>query len=65
MWFEKLSDFLKNLRYKQSHHDHSLFIKCSGSLFTVVLIYVDDLILAGNNTIEITTLKRLLDKNLK
>jgi hypothetical protein len=65
MWFEKLSTFLKNLHYKPSHHDHSLFIKHYGSLFIIVLIYVDDLILAGNNTVEITALKRLLDKKIK
>jgi hypothetical protein len=54
--------FLMNLRYRKSNHDNSLFIKCSGNLFCVVLMYVDDLILCGNNIDEINALKLLLDK---
>ncbi|CAL0330280.1 unnamed protein product [Lupinus luteus] len=64
-WFAKLSSFLVTLGYIQSHHDHSLFTKKHGSVFTALLIYVDDLILAGNNLDEISSVKRHLDTQFK
>jgi hypothetical protein len=65
MWFEKLSSFLLNLRYKQSKNDRSLFIKKRSVLITVILVYVDDLIIGGNNLTEIIALKRVLDAKFK
>jgi hypothetical protein len=62
MWYEKLSCFLKNLKYCQSTYDHSVLLKNSGNHFTIVLIYVDDLIIGGNDMTEINALKILLDK---
>ncbi|XP_019414418.1 PREDICTED: uncharacterized protein LOC109326182 [Lupinus angustifolius] len=46
--------------YTQSAHDHSLFTKKQSSSFTVILIYVDDLILCGNNASEIAFVKHNL-----
>ncbi|XP_019414086.1 PREDICTED: uncharacterized protein LOC109325899 [Lupinus angustifolius] len=64
-WFAKLSTFLISLGYKQSHHDHSLFTKIHNSKFTALLIYVDDLILAGNDNNEIISVKNHLDAQFK
>lgn len=47
-WFGKLSTFLLNYGFKQSPWDYSLFT-LDGDNFLVVIIYVDDLIIAGNN----------------
>ena len=43
-WNQELSRFLVSLGYKQSKHDYSLFIKAKGDLFTVALLYVDDVL---------------------
>ncbi|CAL0326485.1 unnamed protein product [Lupinus luteus] len=64
-WFAKLSSSLLSLGYKQSQHDHSLFTKSHNSNFTALLIYVDDLILAGNDISEITSVKHHLDSQFK
>ncbi|CAL0299700.1 unnamed protein product [Lupinus luteus] len=56
-WYTKLSSTLLSLGYKQSQHDHSLFTKMHNSTLTVLLIYVDDLILAGTNYAEIQSVK--------
>ncbi|XP_019435862.1 PREDICTED: uncharacterized protein LOC109342306 [Lupinus angustifolius] len=64
-WFAKLSHSLISLGYKQSHHGHSLFTKTTQSSFTALLIYVDDLILAGNDPKEITTVKNYLHRTFK
>ena len=61
-WYEKLSQVLISLGYKQSQADHSLFTKASSpSSFTALLIYVDDMILTGNDTSEISNVKQTLD----
>ncbi|XP_019420632.1 PREDICTED: uncharacterized protein LOC109330811 [Lupinus angustifolius] len=64
-WFTKLTQYLTSLGYIQSHHDHSLFTKKQGSHFTALLIYVYDLVLAGNDNIEIQHVKHTLDQQFK
>ena len=60
-WYEKLLYVLLSSGYKQSQADHSLFVKATSSSFTALLIYVDDMILAGNDSIEIAAVKYQLD----
>ena len=64
-WYSKLSDFLLKHDYKHATADHSLFIKASNSNFTALLVYVDDVILTGNNISEITHITALLDQTFK
>ncbi|XP_014490382.1 uncharacterized protein LOC106753104 [Vigna radiata var. radiata] len=59
-WFEKLSSFLVSADYIQPKSDHSLFVKKTSTNFTALLVYVDDIALAGNSMIEITRIKALL-----
>lgn len=48
-WNQKLTSTLINLGYHQSRYGYSLFTKKYVNSFTIILIYVDDLILAGND----------------
>ncbi|KAK3036129.1 hypothetical protein RJ639_031710 [Escallonia herrerae] len=48
-WFAKLSTALRSYGFLQSHADHTLFTYRKGDAFLSVLVYVDELILAGNN----------------
>ncbi|XP_019430291.1 PREDICTED: uncharacterized protein LOC109337710 [Lupinus angustifolius] len=64
-WYNKLSNSLKQLGYTQSSHDHSLFTKNRNQYFTALLIYVDDLVLSGNDMHEIMLVKQHLDKQFK
>ncbi|XP_048494706.1 uncharacterized mitochondrial protein AtMg00810 isoform X2 [Beta vulgaris subsp. vulgaris] len=59
-WFAKLSSALISFGFVQSHADHSLFIQEKNDNFTAILIYVDDLIITGNNSHDIEQLKHLL-----
>jgi len=61
-WFSKLTTALISKDYKQSLSDPSLFIKNYKGSFTSLLIYVDDLVLAGNDLEEITAIKSFLNK---
>ncbi|KAD6794805.1 hypothetical protein E3N88_05701 [Mikania micrantha] len=49
-WFERLSTTLHNLGFTGSKTDPSLFILNNSGTLVYVLIYVDDIIVTGNNT---------------
>jgi len=56
-WFSTFSDVIQKAGYQQSKADYSLFTKQRGSSFTALLIYVDDILLTGNDLQEINHLK--------
>ena len=64
-WYEKLTSLLLAQGFKQAHSDHSLFIKSSSSSFTILLVYVDDIILAGNSLDEFQNIKTILHNSFK
>lgn len=59
-WFAKLSHVLKQFSFTQSKPDYSLFTKVEGKSFTAVLIYVDDLLIGGNDMQKIQDTKEFL-----
>jgi len=59
-WNTKLTFELLILGYSQSVADYSLFVKHSGSTITVLLVYVDDIVLTGNDISEIQMVKNHL-----
>ena len=65
LYESKLSFMLLLASYSQSDVDHSLFIRTQGSFFTVVLVYVDDLLIVGNDLTIITNLKTFLADQFK
>ncbi|CAN1766532.1 Retrovirus-related Pol polyprotein from transposon TNT 1-94 [Linum perenne] len=56
-WNFKLTEFLQSLGFVQSKADYSLFTKQSNKLFLAVLVYVDDIIMTGNDIQGIKDLK--------
>ena len=64
-WFTKLSSFLVSHGFQQSNSDHSLFLKLTRSVTTILLVYVDDIILTGNSILEIQDITTLLDQEFK
>lgn len=60
-WFEKLTDCLLKAGYNQSTTDHSMFTYDFQGVFVVTVIYVDDILISGNNKDAINALKHLLD----
>jgi len=60
-WYEKLSTILIASGYTQSQSNLSLFTKQSATgAFTVILVYVDDMILTENDAQEIALVKSQL-----
>ena len=60
-WFAKFSSTLLNFGFIQSKADYSLFTHTKGDSFTALLVYVDDILLTGNDPRCITDLKQQLD----
>ena len=48
---------MKKFGYKQSNSDHTLFLKKRNGLITCLLIYVDDMVITGDDMKEINDLK--------
>lgn len=59
-WFSKLVSELISQGFVQSKNDYSLFIKRSGSFITIMAVYVDDIIVTGNDLVSITAIKNHL-----
>ncbi|KAK3035781.1 hypothetical protein RJ639_033510 [Escallonia herrerae] len=64
-WFAKLSTALRFYGFLQSHADHTLFTYRKGNIFLSVLVYVDDLILTGNNSTACSSFKKYLNDCFK
>lgn len=59
-WFAKLATALKNYGFRQSYSDYSLFTYVHGEIRIHMLVYVDDLIISGNQLEAIRRFKQYL-----
>ena len=55
-WFENFRDALLHLQFTQSASDPSMFLHRSSDGITVLLVYVDDIIISGTDSSMITHL---------
>lgn len=56
-WFAKLSEALLGFGFKQNYSDYSLFTLLRGNSTIYVLVYVDDMIIGGNDSTLISKFK--------
>ena len=56
---------MKIFGYRQSNSDHALFIKHKDGRITTLIVYVDDIILTGDEPREIIDLKMYLSKGFE
>jgi hypothetical protein len=62
-WFGRFTKSMKFFGYTQSNSDHTLFLKHNHGKITALIIYVDDMIVTGNDPNEISSLQRYLASN--
>ena len=64
-WYAKLSNFLLSHNYILSTADNSTFLKHHGTNTTALLVYVDDIVLTGNDAEKISCITNMLDQQFK
>ncbi|GKB99584.1 ribonuclease H-like domain-containing protein [Tanacetum coccineum] len=60
-----LKGVLSECGFKQSSNDYYLFVKAIGCVFVALLVYVDDIIISGNDTSEIENIKTFLSSKFQ
>ncbi|KAL6320644.1 hypothetical protein AAG906_008644 [Vitis piasezkii] len=64
-WFAKFSTAIQAAGFVQSKADYSLFTCRKGKSFTTLLIYVDDILITGNDVNAIVALKQFLHSHFR
>lgn len=59
-WFGRFTKSMKAFSYRASNSDHTLFLKRGKGKITALIIYVDDMIVTGNDQYEISSLQQYL-----
>lgn len=63
-WYAKLSSTLKEKGYQHPKNDYFLFHRILINYVTYVVVYLDDIVVIGNNHEEVEQLKSFLDNKL-
>ncbi|XP_073300553.1 uncharacterized protein [Primulina huaijiensis] len=64
-WNMKFSNIMVECGYCQSQHDHSLFFKHDDASITLLVVYVDDIVITGSSVTAIQELKKFLHSKLQ
>ena len=64
-WYDRFADYLLHIGFRMSHADHSLYVYKSDVGIVLITIYVDDLIIVGDNETEIEHVKGLLKQEFE
>lgn len=65
MWYNRFTAKLKQLGLKASTQDTCLFTKQKGKQILIITIYVDDLLLASNDNMWLTSIKKALSESFE
>jgi hypothetical protein len=64
-WFDRFRRVLCGMGYKQCNGDHTVFYRHFGRRIVVLVVYVDDIIVTGDNEEEIKQLKKKLSQEFE
>ena len=60
MWYQKFDTYIRGLRFTRSKEDHCVYFKLIGDRVIYLVLYVDDMLLIGNDKEIIQDLKTQL-----
>ncbi|KAJ7968090.1 Retrovirus-related Pol polyprotein from transposon TNT 1-94 [Quillaja saponaria] len=64
-WFDRFQKAMISFGYQQSNADHTMFVKHCHGRITILIIYVDDIVVTGDNPAEVSKLKSHLAKEFE
>ena len=64
-WFGRFTKSMINFGYHQSNSDHTLFLKKQMSKITALIVYVDDMVVTGNDPEERKALQTHLSREFE
>lgn len=64
-WNSRFDSLMKKLGLKQSEHDKCLYFITNDKVKVYILLYVDDILLAGNDEGELLNIKLMLENEFK
>lgn len=60
IWFERLKNMMKEQSYSQRNDYYILFVKRNEKNVTILLVYVDDIIITYNDDEEMGRMKKMI-----
>ena len=57
-WYKKFDSFMHRIRFKRCEVDHCYYVKSFDNFYIILLLYVDDMLIAGSSIEEINNLKK-------
>ena len=64
-WFAKLSSTIVNHGFVRSKSDYSIFTIVQGGSIIIILVYIDDILIASNDVDAVNSFKQFLDDKFK
>ena len=61
-WYKKFDSFMHRIGFKRCEADHCCYVKFFGNSYIILLLYVDNMLIAGSSLEEINNLKKQLSK---
>ena len=61
-WYKKFDSFMHRIGFKRCEADHCCYVKSFDNSYIILLLYVDDMLIARSNIEEINNLKKQLLK---
>lgn len=65
MWYKKFDGFMKKNGYRKCNADNCCYFRRIGKSFIILLLYIDDMLVASINFDEFNKLKRQLLSRFK
>ncbi|GJU64837.1 retrovirus-related pol polyprotein from transposon TNT 1-94 [Tanacetum coccineum] len=64
-WYMKFHEVMSKVQFKKNAVDQCIYLKLSGSKFVILVLYVNDIILASNDLNMLYETKRFLSENFE
>ena len=61
-WYKKFDSFIHRIGFKRCEANHCCYVKSFDNSYIILLLYVDDMFIAGSDIEKINNLKKQLSK---